>query len=184
MAQHLRSLAEMDIRVSAVVLSSLLAFSAACSSNSASPSPDAGGDGGEPGAPDGTVADATDDAGDAAGPGRAEAGTDASGEPGDDAGKGIDGTFGAACTASSTCDGGDCLFAIDGGCDAGGRCFYHVVPPGQTECQHATGMCACDGTGTYQLDCEAPGYAEAPVPSPTAFTCAADAGTDGSPDAQ
>ena len=174
----------MDTRLSAVVLSSILGFSAACSPSSASPSPDAGDDGGQAGAPDGTVADATDDAGDAGGPARTEAGADASGEPGDGAGNGIDGTFGAACTASSTCDGGDCLFAIDGGCDAGGRCYYHVVPPGQGECQHATSMCACDGTGTYQLDCEAPGYADAPGPRPTAFVGPADAGPDGSQDAQ
>jgi hypothetical protein len=37
-------------------------------------------------------------------------------------------------------------------------------------------MCACDGTQTVAPDCELPGYALAPVSSPTAFTCPSDAG--------
>ena len=166
----------MDTRLSALILVVMLGSGAACEQSSSSPSPDAGGDSGDLGTPDGTVADGESDADGGA---MTDAGPDATGDADDAASDGTDGVFGAACGTSSTCDGGDCLFAIDGGCDAGGRCFYHVLPPGRVECQHATGMCACDGTGTQQLDCEAPGYAEAPVPSPTAFVCAVDGGTDG-----
>jgi hypothetical protein len=173
-------------RASIVALFGFAGLCTACSSNSASPSPDAGSDVGDLGSPDSTVVDAAaegerDAAGDAGGGSKEDVESEA-GEAGDDGGNGVDGVFGAACVTSSTCDGGDCLFAVDGGCDAGGRCFYHMLPPGRAECHHSTGMCACNGTGTYQLDCEAPGYAEAPVPSATAFVCASDGGPDGSPD--
>jgi hypothetical protein len=164
----------------ALLLCSLVIFEFGCSDSSPSPSL----------SPDGSSADGTDvivpsaDAAMATAPVEAGCTTDAtcpvdSGAEAVYDGGPVHGTFGAACTESATCDGGECLFAIDAGCSAAGACFYHVLPPGSAECQHTTGMCGCDGTGAYQLDCEAPGYATAAVPSPTAYICAIDAGADG-----
>jgi hypothetical protein len=167
----------MRSRASVLVLFGI--FQLACTDTSASPNPGVGTDGGGDDAASGQVPDGGSDATtDAASDGSDGAADDA----GDAAGNGVFGTFGAACTLASSCDGGLCLFPVDGGCGAQGICFYNAPPQGVAQCAHATGMCACDGTGTYQLDCEAPGYAEAPVPSPTSFVCPVDAGTDAAAD--
>ncbi len=171
----------MRFRTSALVLSAILGLQVGCAQTSAAPSADGGTDGGDqdvtlPGTVPEAGSDATDDA-------DRDATDDADRDAAGDTGNGVYGTFGAACIGSPTCDGGLCLFPVDGGCGSSGVCFYNAPAPGVAECAHATGMCACDGTTTYQLDCMAFGYAEAPVPSPTSYVCPVDAGTDARADA-
>ena len=169
----------MRSRASVLVLFGIFNLQLACTETSASPNPGVGTDGGGDDDASGQVPDGGSDATtDAA----SDASDGAAHDAGDGAGNGVYGTFGAVCTVGSSCDGGLCLFPVDGGCGAQGNCFYNAPPQGVAECAHATGMCACDGTGTYQLDCEAPGYAEAPVPSPTSYVCPVDAGTDAAAD--
>ncbi len=169
----------MRLRSSTLVLSGLLGFHVACTQTSAAPSSEGGTDGGDQDVvSSGQVPDAGSDATDATDDADGDASDAADRDEFYDAGSGVYGTFGPACIASFSCDGGLCLFPVDGGCAAKGACFYNAPPPGVAECAHATAMCACDGTATYQLDCMALGYAEAPVPSPTSLVCPADDGSD------